>query len=55
MPLNPRMFTPGSHIKVWWKCKQGHEWETIVRNRSSGSDCPTCNLERKRFNQKTKV
>ena len=36
--------TPGSGKKVWWKCDQGddHEWETIINDRSNGSNCPIC-------------
>lgn len=40
-------FTPDtvaktSHIKVWWKCSNGHEWEAFISYRSSGSGCPIC-------------
>ena len=36
--------TPGSSIKVWWKCSKNedHEWEAIVSNRSKGSGCAVC-------------
>ena len=34
--------TNGSHIKVWWKCKKGHEWEASVSNVSNGGGCPYC-------------
>lgn len=32
-----------SGLKVWWKCKNGHEWESSVSNRSQGgNNCPYC-------------
>ncbi|MCP5105598.1 MAG: zinc-ribbon domain-containing protein, partial [bacterium] len=38
----PRMFTPGSKQKVWWKCEHGHEWQIGILNRRHGSGCPYC-------------
>lgn len=32
----------GSHKKVWWKCKEEHEWEAPVKDRSAGRGCPYC-------------
>lgn len=29
-------------IKTWWKCKNGHEWETPYNNIQSGTGCPVC-------------
>lgn len=40
--LTPHDVTKGSNRKVWWKCKEGHEWEARVSDRSSGSKCPYC-------------
>lgn len=40
--LKPDMFKHGSQKKVWWKCKEGHEWAAIICNRSSGKGCPYC-------------
>ena len=42
--LNPREITIGSHDKVWWKCKLGHSWQSVVfsRTRESPSNCPYC-------------
>lgn len=34
--------TLGSHKKIWWKCKKGHEWEKSVHERSNGLGCPYC-------------
>jgi len=39
--LTPRDVPPGSHKKVWWQCKKGHEWQAIVKSRSR-SGCPYC-------------
>lgn len=33
----------GSHKKVWWKCKKGHEWEASIKSRIAGCNCPYCN------------
>ena len=28
--------------KVWWKCRNGHEWQAYISNRSRGNNCPYC-------------
>lgn len=40
--LTPERVTPKSSKRVWWKCKNGHEWEAVIAHRSSGSGCPYC-------------
>ncbi len=40
--LTPRDVTRGSHRKVWWRCRWGHEWEASVTNRAKGCGCPVC-------------
>jgi len=40
--LTPEEVTPGSGKKVWWICKEGHEWEAVIYSRSRGSGCPVC-------------
>ena len=41
--IHPEMLFPKSGKKVWWKCKQGHEWEAYVSNRvSKNYKCPYC-------------
>lgn len=40
--LTPSDVLSGSHKKVWWKCPKGHEWESIIRDRVDGKDCPYC-------------
>lgn len=41
-PLLPTMVTAYSNQKVWWKCSEGHEWNTLISTRSYGSKCPYC-------------
>ena len=44
--LTPAMFTVSSGKKVWWKCRKGHEWESVILNRTiGGNSCPICNME----------
>lgn len=41
--LTPKDVTPGTRRKVWWRCKNGHEWEASVGQRSNlKSGCPYC-------------
>jgi tRNA (Thr-GGU) A37 N-methylase len=42
LKLNPKTITSGSHIKVWWICDKGHEWQAKVSNRNLGNGCPYC-------------
>ena len=44
--LRPDAFTVNSNIKVWWKCRKGHEWETTISHRNNGRVCPVCDSER---------
>ena len=47
--------TCGSKIKVWWKCKKGHEWEASIVNRNRGSGCIKCHIiERKKMDTNAK-
>ena len=41
---NPDDILPNSGKKVWWRCQEGHEWETIVSRRTGdkGTGCPIC-------------
>jgi G:T-mismatch repair DNA endonuclease (very short patch repair protein) len=34
--------TFGSDKKLWWQCDDGHEWESMVSNRTRGQKCPYC-------------
>lgn len=40
--LIPSDVKPNSHKKVWWKCQEGHEWESSIKHRNKGSGCPEC-------------
>lgn len=40
--LTPDMVKAGSGKKVWWQCKQGHEWQATIASRSNGAGCPYC-------------
>lgn len=40
--LTPYNVTPGSGMKVWWKCNQEHEWEARVLSRTRGDGCKKC-------------
>lgn len=41
--LGPGDVRPGSNRSVWWQCKNGHEWRTVVVNRVGLlSNCPYC-------------
>ena len=40
--LVPEQFTSKSQFKVWWKCKNGHEWQAKISDRSKGKGCPIC-------------
>ena len=40
--IDPKTLSIGSKIKVWWKCKEGHEWEASIDNRNRGTGCPYC-------------
>src|SRR6266511_2459775 len=43
--LTPRDVTPGSAVKVWWKCEAGpdHEWLAAPNTRTNiGAGCPCC-------------
>lgn len=51
-PLTPRHFTSKTDSIVWWMCKEGHEWEAPIcnrtpsKNKSKGSRCPYCSGRR---------
>ena len=43
--INPTKVSRGSGKKVWWKCKNSHEWQATILSRSSGTNCPFCYKE----------
>ena len=39
----PDRVLAGSNTRAWWRCGQGHVWETMISNRTSGgSGCAVC-------------
>jgi len=38
----PQMVTAMNGSKTWWRCRDGHQWETTVASRSAGTGCPAC-------------
>jgi len=40
--ISPMDISSGSHKKVWWRGKCGHEWEAVIKNRVYGAGCPYC-------------
>ena len=42
LEFDPKTLTLGSNKKVWWKCSEGHEWQTTIYNRNCGKGCPYC-------------
>ena len=40
--LKPSNVTLHSGKRVWWKCKEGHEWQAEINSRSKGRRCPYC-------------
>lgn len=41
--LTPERVTSGSHRSVWWRCSQGHEWQSPAYARAGGrTGCPYC-------------
>lgn len=41
-PLTPEQVPLGSHRKVWWRCENGHSWQSAIRVRAAGAQCPYC-------------
>ena len=42
LDMDPSKIMLGSHMKVWWKCCNGHEWQAMTYNRAKGIGCPYC-------------
>ena len=45
--LHPQNCSPKSNKKVWWICKDGHEWDASIGSRlgtknRKGTGCPIC-------------
>lgn len=44
--VTPDDISYGSNKVVWWRGKCGHEWQTSVKARSHGENCPICSGSR---------
>jgi hypothetical protein len=45
--LTPNDVTGRSNKKVWWQCRNGHEWNAGINNRSKDHGCPYCFKKRR--------
>ena len=46
--LDPWLISEKSNHKFWWKCCEGHEWRTSVKERvDHKTGCPYCYQERR--------
>ena len=52
---SPTEYLPNSSAKIWWKCKNGHIWQAVIKDRTNAIDrnlksgraiCPYCNHEK---------
>lgn len=34
-PLSPRDVSTGSKIRIWWRCPEGHSWQSPVASRTA--------------------
>ena len=53
LELKPTNVSYGSALKVWWICKEGHQWQDSPNHRSRGRGCPICS-HKSRYVNKTK-
>lgn len=44
--LKSENFTAQSNKKVWWVCKNGHEWVDSITHRANDRNCPYCSGRR---------
>jgi very-short-patch-repair endonuclease/uncharacterized Zn-finger protein len=40
--IRPNYVNIGSIRKYWWLCEKKHEWQAVVKDRVSGTNCPYC-------------
>jgi len=45
-PLTPDDVTAHFSKKLWWRCERGHTWQTSIRKRLRGDNCPYCSGRR---------
>lgn len=41
-PITGKDLSAGSHRKMWWQCKLGHEWQRPVYKQVQSQKCPVC-------------
>ncbi|RLA42339.1 MAG: hypothetical protein DRR42_23580, partial [Gammaproteobacteria bacterium] len=41
-PITPHDISHKSHKLIWWKCTEGHSWQSTPQRRSRGDGCPEC-------------
>ena len=41
-PLTPSDVLPHTNKRFWWKCSEGHSWQTTPNHRMSKRGCPAC-------------
>jgi len=44
--LTPIKVTMNHPDKIWWLCRDGHEWQAFFQDRLRGQDCPACTRRR---------
>ena len=44
--LTPAKVTIDNPDKVWWLCREGHEWQATFKSRIKGRSCPICDRRR---------
>lgn len=46
--IDPDTIAPHRRIKVWWKCPNGHSYDSLPGNKinNSGGDCPYCSSQK---------
>lgn len=42
LPLLPSEVKAGTNKRIWWKCKNNHEWQSQANWRNNGNGCPIC-------------
>ena len=40
--IYPENIKSGSDVKTWWKCENGHSWQTMTKHLTRGRRCPYC-------------
>lgn len=45
--LSPRDVSTGSKIRIWWRCPEGHSWQSPIASRTAwGTDAPCARARR---------